>query len=381
MSVTAAVDVARLSAALRESGLDVLVAASPENVLYTSGVTLVTQRLIPERLAFVIWRPSGAATALVEALEQEVTRRRGAIADVRTYGEHTDGPVVAIAALLREWGMHESRIGIEARFITHDVANRLAAALPRAILVPADAIFDRVRLLKSPPEMERLEAAARLLEDAVSTTATIARPGMSERSLGMHMLSQLMARSEARLSGAAATVASGPNAHVTHHGSAERRLEDGDLVRLGCRGIYDGYHGIVMRTGTVGRPRAELQRVYRDLYDIHSAVIEMLRPGVAAGAVYREAQRHYGKRGYALPLPHVGHSIGLALQERPKFHPGAEDMLVAGMACVVVNVIASEHGRFYLEDMVVIGESGARELSNASHAADLLEIGTDQEAS
>ena len=107
----------------------------------------------------------------------------------------------------------------------------------------------------------------------------------------------------------------------------------------------------------------------------------MLRPGVAAGTVYREAQRQYGKRGYALPLPHVGHSIGLALQERPKFHPGAEDMLVAGMACVVVNVIASEHGRFYLEDMVVIEESGVRELSHASGAVELLEIGTAQEAS
>jgi Xaa-Pro aminopeptidase len=107
----------------------------------------------------------------------------------------------------------------------------------------------------------------------------------------------------------------------------------------------------------------------------------MIRPGVAAGAVYHEAQRQYAKRGHALPLPHVGHSTGLALQERPKFHPGAEDVLVAGMVCVVVNVIASEHGRFYLEDMVVIGESGVRELSNASHAAELLEIGTDQEAS
>jgi hypothetical protein len=83
-----------------------------------------------------------------------------------------------------------------------------------------------------------------------------------------------------------------------------------------------------------------------------------------AQAVFWEAQRQYAMRGYTLPLPHVGHSVGLALQERPKFHPGATEGLVADMVCVVVNVIASDYGRFYLEDMVAIDESGPRLLSS-----------------
>jgi len=373
--VSAAVDADRLTAVLRERRLDALVAASPENVQYSAGVALVTQRLIPERLAFAIWKPSGPATALVEALEEEVTRRRGAIADVRTYDEHADGPITALAGLLREGGIDGGRIGIEARFMTHDATARMAAALPRATLVPADEIFDALRLRKSKAEQERLERAARLLEDTIAMAASVARPGMSERSLGVQMLTELTNRSEGRLSGLAATVASGPNAHVTHHGMAERGLQDGDLVRLGCRGVYEGYHGIVMRTGVIGPPSAALRRIQRDLHEIHVAVIEALRPGTVAQAVYGEALRQYAKRGYTLPLPHVGHSVGLGLQERPKFHGGATEVLVADMVCVVVNVIASEHGRFYLEDMIAIDESGPRSLSCAEATADLLNVG------
>ena len=43
-------------------------------------------------------------------------RRRGAIADVRTYGEHTDGPVVALAALLVETASRELS-GLEGAFV------------------------------------------------------------------------------------------------------------------------------------------------------------------------------------------------------------------------------------------------------------------------
>jgi Xaa-Pro aminopeptidase len=372
--MSAVIDTDHLAEAMREQRLDALVAASPENVQYSAGVTLVTQRLIPERLAMVVWRPSGSATALVEALEEEVTRRRGTIADVGTYDEHADGPVPALAGLLREWGVDGGRIGIEARFLVHDVTARMAAALPRATLVPADQIFDALRVRKSKVEQEHLEGTARLLEDVIAMAATVARPGMTERSLGVQMLTDLTKRSEGRLSGLGATVASGPNAHVTHHGMADRRLEDGDLIRLGCRGVYEGYHGIVMRTGVIGRPPPALQRIHRDLHEIHVAVIQALQPGTVAQTIYREAQRQYAARGYTLPLPHVGHSVGLALQERPKFHAGATEALVSDMVCVVVNVIASEHGRFYLEDMVAIDESGPRLLSSGG-AGELLTVG------
>jgi Xaa-Pro dipeptidase len=360
---------------MQEQMLDAVVATSPENFYYTVGVALVSQRLIPERLAMAVWRPSGDATALVEGLEEEVTRRRGWITDVRTYGEHVDGPVAALAGLLGELGIGAERIGIEARALTHATMLELARALPNAIFIPCDSIFDALRVRKSKGECERIEVAAGLFEDAIARTAEFSQTGMSEREIGMHMMSELTLRSEGRLSGLAATVASGPNAHVTHHGMADRRIEDGDLIRLGCRGLYDGYHGIVMRTGVVGRPKAEQQKVYRDLHAIHADVIGFLRPGTPARAVYRGAERAYESRGYALPLPHVGHSIGLSLQERPKFQPRADERLVIGMTCVVVTVIASSYGRFYLEDLVAIDESGPRALSRPGRVVELLATG------
>ena len=49
----------RINKLLDQSGLDALVVMSIENVTYLSGVWVVTQRVIPERLAFVLWPRNG----------------------------------------------------------------------------------------------------------------------------------------------------------------------------------------------------------------------------------------------------------------------------------------------------------------------------------
>lgn len=362
-------------AAMRREKLDALIVTSPENFHYTVGVALTSQRLIPERLAMAVWRTSGESTVLVEGLEEEVTRRRGRVADIRTYGEHREGAIAALAKLMRALGLEIGRVGIESRSLVYASMRDLAAALPHVEFVPCDEIFDTLRLEKSTDEQGRIRTAAQLIDDVILLAAKHARVGLSEREVGTHMVNELTARSGGRLTGIGATVASGPNAHVTHHGMADRALAEGDLVRLGGRGIYEGYHAIVMRTGTVGRPAPAVEKAYRDLFAIHSEVIAQLHPGTPAREVYGAAERAYTARGHALPLPHVGHSIGLSLQERPKFQPGAAERLVSGMTCVVVTVLATPHGRFYLEDCIAVDTAGPRALSCSGAAENLLAIG------
>ncbi len=70
---------------LREAGLGALVAASFENVYYSSGALILTQRMIPTRLAFVIWTPQGDLTMVVCTIEEAQARKESWIEDIRGY--------------------------------------------------------------------------------------------------------------------------------------------------------------------------------------------------------------------------------------------------------------------------------------------------------
>lgn len=363
-----------LEEALRARGLDGILVMSPENVFYLSGAMINSQRLIPERLATVVWPASGPAAMVVCDLEEAITRRQSWIQDIRLYNEFSDGPIRGIATVLDERAVVAGRIGIEERFLTRRYAAELARALPQAELVAVDDLFDDLRLEKLPWEIERLRQAAKVLEGAIVHAAVAARAGMTERAVAVRMLRSAVTAGGAGFSLLQAVVASGPNAHVTHYGIGDRVLEQGDLLRLGCRGIYQAYHGIVVRTAVVGQGTSKQRAIYQDLHAIHSEVIKHLRPGVAASDAYRLSEALYNDRGYALPLPHVGHSVGLALQERPKMHPHGTTIFASDAVCVIVHVISHvELGRFYLEDMVHITQDGPVELSQSSRYPELLE--------
>jgi len=273
-------------------------------------------------------------------------------------------------------GLANGQIGLEVRFVTKELADRLAISLPGAALVPFDDEVDRLLAIKQSWEIERLTANAGILDAAIAETAVAVHPGMTERAVGMALLARMVAAGQGHYSQIGAVVASGPNAHVTHYVMGDRQLASGDLIRLGCRGVYKGYHAILARTGVVGMPSARQQRIFADLAALHSAHIANMRPGASGSELYGACMRGFAERGYLLRLPHTGHSVGLALQERPQFHPYSKHALATDMMCVAITVIDDDQdGKYYLEDVVRVTGTGGVSVSDGSGAANrLIEI-------
>ena len=64
-----------LSREVAASDFDAIVAMSPENVPYTSGVLLWTQRTIRDRLALVVWPRDGDPTFIVAPTKRATCAR------------------------------------------------------------------------------------------------------------------------------------------------------------------------------------------------------------------------------------------------------------------------------------------------------------------
>src|SRR5450756_645046 len=99
------------------ANLDALVAVSPENVLYSSGTNIMTQRLIPDRLALVAWGRDETETFVVCTIEEAQARAESWIADIRGYVEFAESPIAVLAAVLKERGFARGRIGIQMRYL------------------------------------------------------------------------------------------------------------------------------------------------------------------------------------------------------------------------------------------------------------------------
>src|SRR5579872_482711 len=105
-------NIERLKTLLHKSEFDAIVAVSPENVTYTCGVTIWTQRSIRDRLAIVVWPRAGEPSIIVCNIEEPQTRTESFIQDVRSYVEFRVSPVELLAEVLREKGLATGSIGV-----------------------------------------------------------------------------------------------------------------------------------------------------------------------------------------------------------------------------------------------------------------------------
>ena len=119
---------------MRDRGLDALVAGTPENVFYLSGVRLLMQRLIPNRFSFVLLTADRSTLITVHS-DADHARRDAAVDAVLEYG-HTAPPLGVLSQAIADAGLDRGRIGIETGFIPVSEFTVLSQSLRGGELVP-----------------------------------------------------------------------------------------------------------------------------------------------------------------------------------------------------------------------------------------------------
>jgi Xaa-Pro aminopeptidase len=329
---------ARVREEMERRGLDVLLVTSPPNLLYLTGYAAI----------WYPWRlPLGAAIVRAPASVMffDWTRHEGyarlhALFDELVLLEYGSAPQT-VAVALAERGLAGGTVGLERWGPTPaaPILDAVAAALRGggAQIAEGDWVVDKVRLAKSPAEVQRIRRAAAMADSALLGLREELHPGMSELEISARLIG-LLVEAGSELAACNPLVSSGPTAWADNHAApSHRRLVDGDVVAVDVCGVVDGYHANLSRTYAVGtvNPRARdmLARVADSVLELQREARLGEGPEHAAAAADRyvreriPADQIWWVGGYALglalPPSWVGHTYlandGL---ERTTWHDG-----------------------------------------------------------
>ncbi|MDR1778754.1 MAG: aminopeptidase P family protein [Clostridiales Family XIII bacterium] len=145
-----------------------------------------------------------------------------------------------------------------------------------------------------------------------------------------------------------------------HGVPSEKKIESGDLVTMDFGAVVGGYCGDMTRTVAVGKPSAEMKKVYEVVLAAQFAGIAALAPGAKCKAVDAAARDVIAAAGYGEYYVHgTGHGVGQEVHEAPTLNPKSKESLKAGQAVTVEpGIYIPGTGGCRIEDLLIITETG-----------------------
>jgi Xaa-Pro dipeptidase len=276
-------------------------------------------------------------------------------------------PLDALADVIAESKFR--RIGIDERGISPAILEGLRAKFPEREFVPVSHLFAEIRAVKTPDEIARLAAAVRITEEAICACLKGARAGITEREMTQEFEIALL-RQGARpwFSPTPSIVGFGRWSVGVNRPADVHPLVPGDHIRFDVGCLFQGYYSDIARTFCFGGPSEKLARVYRAIRAGQDVALQAVEVGVKASEIFERAMAT--ARAEGLPdfsRQHVGHGIGLEVNEEPIINPKTPQPLEAGMVLdVELAYYEPGFGGVHVEDTIVVTEDGHRKLTQMS---------------
>lgn len=236
-----------------------------------------------------------------------------------------------------------------------------------ASLMPLDASSKFLRRFKDQAEIQIIESACRIADQALAHCHGLLSQGLSESEV-RDELENAMRKFGADGPSYDTIVASGPiNASRPHHQPTRTKIEDGHTVIIDVGALVSGYHSDMTRSFVVGPMSAEQSDWYEAVRASQQAGVAVCRPGVQASEVDAACRKVLIEAGLEQYFTHgTGHGVGLLIHEEPFINSSATAILQAGdVVTVEPGLYRGGFGGFRVEDLVVITEHGCRILNSS----------------
>jgi len=362
----------KLVSAMQAKGLEGIALNAGPSLTYLTGLHFH----LSERPVVAYFTPGSPPVIVLPELEA------GKLAGVTypiqefTYGEQPDtwGRVFNEALLAAE--LNGKKLGVEPRRMRFLELIYLNTGKLKINLVSGAECLEEIRICKDNTEIEAMQTAVKIAQDAIRAVIPLIKPGITERELAAELTIQLLRHGSDSQLPFTPIVASGPNSANPHAFPSDRGLQWGDMLIIDWGASVGGYYSDLTRTFSLGEIDNEMSTIGQVVKDANQAAREIAAPGIAAQEIDRAARQVIKTAGYDQYFIHrTGHGLGLESHEPPYIRDGNPRLLEPGMTFTIEpGIYIPGRGGVRIEDDVVMTKKGLHSFSDLPREVQLLEI-------
>jgi len=211
--------------------------------------------------------------------------------------------------------------------------------------------------INGPEELSRLRAAGVVVRRVLDAMKGQVRPGITTGELdaiGARVMQENGARSApAMVYGFPGANCISLNEEAVHGIPGDRRLREGDLLKLDVTVEKDGFMADAAETVAVGTVSQEAKRLMACARRAFEKAMLVARAGFRVSEIGRAVEREVRREGFSVIRELGGHGIGRTIHEEPRVpnfpDPEARRVLTEGLVITVEPIIAAGSGRALLE--------------------------------
>ncbi len=317
----------------------------------------------PTRPWFLLAPQSGKPVAVIPEIGAECMRRAG-VEDIRTWDSPAadDLGLDLLCETIVELAGERASVGLPKG---RETALRMPLAdfetltkrLPGARFLDITALLQKLRMVKSAAEIEKIAHACLSAGRAFDRAPEAIHAGMSEREAFQAFKILCLEEGVDDVSYLVGGAGRGGYRDIISPPST-RRLTAGDVLMFDTGCVWDGYFCDFDRNFAIGEVAQDVHDAHRRLWDATEAGIEAAKPGACCSDLF-DAMAAFLPGAGSAGVGRMGHGLGMQLTEFPSITASDPTVLQPGMVMTLEPSIELGDGRMLVhEENLVVRDEG-----------------------
>lgn len=254
-------------------------------------------------------------------------------------------------------------VAVEKDYLKLGTFESFKEMLPKAEFIQVNG--QQFRIKKDAEEVAKVKEACEISLQAYEEVKKLLKVGMTELEVS-NKLGYIMRLFGAEKESFESIIAFGSNAAEPHHHPTDRKLAEGDIVKMDFGAQFAGWASDITRTFFFGKPKnQDLIKVLDTVIEAQKLGREAVKPGIATKEIDKICRDYIEKQGYGKFFTHsTGHGVGIDVHELPYVNSTCDTILEEGMIITVEPGIYIENvGGARIEDTVLVTKDGSQVLS------------------
>ena len=211
--------------------------------------------------------------------------------------------------------------------------------------------------IKSLSEFKKLQAIGKIVRITLDEMSNAVRPGISTAEIdqvGATVLAKHGATSApSKVYGFPGTACISVNDEAIHGIPGDRRIEEGDLVKLDVTAEKDGFFADAAVTVRAGKVSATADALVCCAESSFRKALQAARAGHCVNEIGRSVEREVKRCGFSVIKELCGHGVGRTIHEEPSvpnyYDPRYRTRLSDGLVITIEPIVAAGNGRARLQ--------------------------------